>query len=236
MNPLMIAAAERRKIGLGNVRLLGRGLIAGTVEHGYYGVFTADEVIRGDTLATVVGVSAGVSIHATDGWLGFSLDGKRLLVAKKPIRHSVSWDQLHSKGVALGKEVLIQNNRMNVRLLRGASTSPANDSLAFAFDDDSRMTHGSEWNRLIYHVSKTILSGDRMSSEGIVTGDFAQFTNDELGISGVSAWRANWAMESLRSSSARRIFRGNGVVSDVAGIESWQTGGLSWRPVLELID
>jgi hypothetical protein len=235
MNPLMMAAAERRKLGRGLSSLLGRNLIAGNSDLGYYGVFTSSEVIRGDQLASLVGVSQGASIFADAGWLGFSLDGKRLLVAKKPIRHTLSWDHLNAAGVALGKDVTIKNTTMKVRLLRGAAYSPARDNEPFAFDDDSDMTKGSEWNRTLYHVSKRIRSNGSLSTEGIATGDFAQFLEDELGISGSANWRANWTQEKLLNNSGKRIYRGNNIVSDVDGIESWQSGGLSWRPVLELI-
>lgn len=237
MNPLLLSAAiQRAKIPA--FALLGRPLLVGNPDHGYFGEFSSTDVIRGDTLATQVGVKLGTAIHVTDGWLGFALNGKRLLVAKKPIRHSISWDALSTAGVVFGKEILIQNTRMLVRLPKGTYMSPADDSRPFAFDDDSIITHGSEWNRLMYHVSAMVepRRPTWISSEGIQIGTFAQFTEEELGISGSAAWRANWCQERLRSSTSSKIVRGNGGVTDIAYITSSQSGGLSWRPVLELVE
>ncbi len=238
MNPLLLSAAiQRAKIPA--FALLGRPLLVGNPDHGYFGEFSSTDVIRGDTLATQVGVRLGTAIHVTDGWLGFALNGKRLLVAKKPIRHSISWDALSTAGVVFGKEIPIQNTRMLVRLPKGVFYSPAADSTTFAFDDDSILTHGSEWNRLLYHVSATVDPGRPspwVSSEGIQIGTFAQFTHDELGISGSAAWRANWCQEPLKSSTGNKIIRGNGKVAEISYTTSWNTGGVGWRPVLELIE
>lgn len=238
MNPLLLSAAiQRAKIP--SFKLLGRPLVAGTIEHGYFGEFSSAQVIGGDTLATRVGVSQGIAVHTTAGWLGFALNGKRLLVAKKPIRHSISWDALSKAGVVFGKEILIQNTRMLVRLPKGVFYSPAADSTTFAFDDDSILTHGSEWNRLLYHVSAMVdprRPSPWVSSEGIQIGTFAQFTQDELGISGSDSWRANWCQERLQSNAGKKIIRGNGGVVDIAYIDSWQNGGVGWRPVLELVE
>lgn len=237
MNPLLLSAAiQRAKIPA--FALLGRPLLVGNPDHGYFGEFSSAEVIRGDSLAAQLGIQQGTAVHVTDGWLGFALNGKRLLVAKKPIRHTISWDALSKAGVVFGREILIQNTRMLVRLPKGVLYSPADDSAAYAFYDDSTLTHGSEWNRLLYHVSAMVdpRRPSWVSSEGIAVGTFAQFTENELGISGSEAWRANWCQEPLKSKASSKIIRGNNGVVNISYISSWQTGGLAWRPILELVE
>ena len=90
-------------------------------------------------------------------WLVFNDNGVEKLVAKKPLKHTISWSQLYKVGVVFGEGaetpdgyppykpqyVEINGKKYVVRLMR-------------AYDDDRTVTSsgeyqtkGSEWNRLI---------------------------------------------------------------------------------------
>lgn len=225
MNPLLLSAAIRRA-EIPAFKLLGRHLVAGTQAHGYFGEFAATEVITGGDLASLVGVSQGTLFNDITDWLGFSLNGKRLLIAKKPIRYGVTWAHLHSNGVVFGKELTIAGKRYLVRLPKGASTDPTTD----ATGHDTPPTHGSEWNRMMYHVARD----GTLTSEGIATGSFAQFTNTQLGVGRTSTGLACWCQE---TNSKGKVYRGGDFVSyNSRNPETFINSGMGWRPILELVE
>src|SRR5690606_14571848 len=108
-------------------------------------------------------------------WLGFALDGKRLLIAKRPIRYNCTWSELNNRNVVYGTPVTIKAQQWLVRLLKGARSDPSPTGIGV----DPVGSYGSEWNRLLYRVSGQMSS---VSGEGIPFGEWAQFTDAELGL------------------------------------------------------
>lgn len=105
-------------------------LLAGTSEYGYYGVTSAEDFINGDNLATAIGLTTGIAQNSDSGWLKYSVDGKPLFVAKKTIRHTISWNNIDSVGGVFGGATLWFNGILyKVRLLTT-----------------------QEWNKLLYPV------------------------------------------------------------------------------------
>jgi hypothetical protein len=97
---------------------------------GYFGVATSAELISGDALATLIGLTAGTSQNSDAGWLKYMYNNDLLYVAKKTIRHSISWNDINAVNAVFGdRNVQIGDHVFTVMLL---STG--------------------DWNRLIYPV------------------------------------------------------------------------------------
>ena len=229
MNVVMLSAAIRRTLGKNTTDLLGRELIAGDLDLGYYGVYTSAEVVSGTSLATLVGLTAGSSINATANWLGFALGGKKLFIAQRPFRYRISRESLAAKGLIYGKEITLQGKRFSCRLPRGLSSeTPAN----YGSGNDHVSTHGSEWNKLLYRVTGGI---GGVSGEGIPYGAWAQISETDMSTRG-SYSRSHCMERAVNEVFAFRGESGGGVryVSHVSLTNG--TDAMVWRPVLELID
>jgi len=208
--------------------LLGKPMLAGTMELGYYGSFTSTEVITGASLASLARVTSGTLINSNTVWDGFAIGGKRLLIARLPIRHTVSWNVLSNANVVTGDKVVqIKGQAMRVRLLRGAATSPTNSPTDV---DDPTATWGSEWNRLLYRLAATPSNG--VSGEGIPFGEWAKLSDTALGL------KDYWTFcQETHTASGSRVIRGAAGVRRISRIPP--TAAISstvWKPVLELVD
>ncbi len=198
--------------------------------------------INGTSLATQIGLTAGTAQFSNEPWLHFVLDDVELYVAKKPYRHSVTWNHINTAGAVRGsKTVVINGKTYKVRLLKSVASG-------FYYTGGSQATfdpvaaYKSEWNRLFYPIH----SGNHtdannpspVSGEGIRFGTLAQYTDADLLVhntAGNGSW--SWCQETLRSNTAARVTRGHRGVSYV----SWLTASsgstnYGWRPVLELVE
>lgn len=216
--------------GFGKPSGSGEGeLIAGTLEHGYYGEVSASEFINGNDLAVQVGLTAGGAFNSDAGWLKFSLDYKTLYVAKKPFRYSISWNQLNSVGIVSGTTTVTINGKLyKVRLLKGRGDGL---NTTISYGNDTLPTHNSEWNRLMYHVAASI-NGTNISSEGIVSGDWAQFSNADLGLNGLSS-----LCQEVITGNTNIVARGSqgaGIIEQINRTSVYTFVG--WRPCLELVE
>lgn len=196
----------------------------------------ASEFITGAALASQIGLTAGVSLHSTAGWLHFEDEGKTKYISKRPLRHTVSWDELNAVGAVFGtKTAIINGDTYKVRLLSGANTNP---STAVNGSFDHAGTHGCEWNRLLYHISaKPFTNGNnRLASEGIVVGDWASYSEADLVTSYIPGNGSyNWCQET-GTEGTQRITRGSAGVSYLyQGDSSYAGSSYGWRPVLELV-
>lgn len=94
--------------------------VAGTSTLGFFGEVASANLIAGADLITALGITEGTNI-ADAGWLKFARRDRILFVAKKAIRHSISWDHINSKGAVYGQAVItIDGVRYAVRLLSSA--------------------------------------------------------------------------------------------------------------------
>lgn len=91
---------------------------------GFYGEVTAQELISGDALAAMLGLTAGNARNSEEGWLKFAHRGNRLFIAKKTFRGAISWNNIDAVGAAFGKKVRIGNA---IYLCRLMSTTEWND-------------------------------------------------------------------------------------------------------------
>lgn len=121
-------------------------VIAGTSKLGYFGVVSDVDLISGADLCTAIGLTAGTLINSTAGWFKYAHNGEIMFVAKKPFRHTVSWDDINAVGAVFGqKTVEIDGNVYAVRLLSSA-----------------------EWDRLIYPIHVNYGQWARFSDADIV--------------------------------------------------------------------
>lgn len=206
-------------------------LIGGDMTAGFFGEVSVEELFTGEEVASLIGLSAGVSQYNTEPWLKFALDGKILYVAKKPYRHSPSWLSIYQAGAVYGIDdvgpfpsggpvnqltvIKKGSHNLKVRLLTGGNTDPFTSS------------DGSEWNRLLYKVHASDPEGT----------PWVSYTNDDINIA-VNNGRYNWCQETSAADNAGRATRGN--FSGLTHISAYDaTYGANskygWRPVLELI-
>lgn len=177
----------------------------------FHGEQPASTTLDGDTLAQTVGLLTGTSINNDTGWLHFDVEGNDLYVAKKPLRHSVSWDHLNILGLVYGGEVYEHNGLLfRVRLLTGS-------------DKDPGTVAGGEWE----NVLRRVLRG----------GDLGDYTASELGHRSNTSGRNNWTQETSLSNPDYRVWRGGTSGLDYGQVSSSTSSSTyGWRPVLEMID
>ncbi len=222
-------------------------LIAGTMQEGFFGEVSASEFITGDDLASECGISQGTSQHSTAGWLKFAYKGEILFVAKKPIRHSISWDAIDTAKCVYGdsgdKTVAIGGLTYKVRLMR--ALGPSNDPKTVASDYQGAINRHSEWNRLMCQIHEQAIGGswdfpDNIENDiGILEHSLGNGTNgmyndaDLVVKSGDG--RYSWCQE--MSSTSYRLTRGSlGVSYSRRYLSSAATSDYGWRPVLKLVE
>jgi hypothetical protein len=204
-------------------------LIAGDLTKGYYGEVTSDTFINGNDLATQIGLTAGTAFNSDAGWLKFSLDYKTLYVAKRPFKYGISWNSINAIGAVKGTSNITINGKLFlVRLLKGRSVAGRGSGY------DLANTHNSEWNRLMYHVSVSPNRGNA-TSEGISVGDWAQFSNTELGILKGNGG-ATWTQDLNSGYATSRVYDNASVAYVTDDLPTSAIAFYGWRPCLELVE
>jgi hypothetical protein len=222
-------------------------LISGTMQEGFFGEVSSSQLITGDSLASLVGISQGTSQFSTEPWLKFAYKGKILFVAKKPIRHSISWDAINAAKCVYGDEgdktVTIGGLTYKVRLMR--ALNPSNDPKTVASAVSGTVNHGSEWNRLMCQIHEEAINGswsnpDNIESDiGILehslgSGSQGMYSNADLVLASGNG-RRTWCQE-ISITSDLRLYRGSsGVSHSISGSQNDASLNYGWRPVLELV-
>lgn len=204
----------------------------------FMGEVPSSSFINGNALAVAMGLSAGVAQNSTTGWLKFfdETDGKIKYIAKRPFRHSINRNQLAAAGVITGnRQVVVGGKTYKVRLVKGAFSNPSQNNNGV----DAAGSHGSEWNRLMYHVCDGI-PADVFASEG-GNRNWADYSSSELGLNGepgsfclcqeVHGANPNFAVCRGQGGGAPGTvtYFGYTTFTDVAT-------RMGWRPLLELVE
>lgn len=199
----------------------------------FYGEVTTEALIDGVSLATAIGLTAGTAQNTTEPWLAFELDGKLLLVAKKTLRHTISWDQIQAANAVYGsRSVDIHGSSYRIRLLKGAATDPISGGSG---THDPEQSWGSEWNRLFYPLVPNPVNTPThpTSREGIRYGAWANYTETQLNIGSSGGNGRITRCQEL--SGGTHVIRGNAGLSYLGyGASSYVSSAFGWRPVLEL--
>ena len=96
-------------------------LIGGDQSAGYFGEVAAVDFISGEALCTAIGLTAGTLQNSDAGWLKYANDNQILYVAKKTLRHTISWDHINAVGAVWGEKIVqIGNHIFACRLLSSA--------------------------------------------------------------------------------------------------------------------
>lgn len=246
--------ADRVRMGSGSGKIYDNSgspgssvLIAGTLQEGFFGEVPASEFITGNALASECGISQGTSQHSTAGWLKFAYKGEIQFIAKKPIRHSISWNAINTAKCVYGdsgdKTVAIGGLTYKVTLMR--ALEPSNDPKTVAGGNSGAVNHHSEWNRLMCQVHEEAINGswgypDYIESDiGILehslgSGSQGMYSDTDLIIASGNG-RASWCQE-MSTSTSGRLSRGGLGVSHSRSYTSSNTDSYNgWRPVLRLI-
>lgn len=208
-------------------------LIGGNVEAGFFGECPTSELITGDALARLIGLSAGTNQYSNEPWLKFAYMGKIEFIAKKPFRYAISWDNIHAVNAVFGRRtVRINSKTYMIRLIKGKTEGKQGDQSAYAGDINKR----SEWNRLMLPIHKNAPSYWRYPGNvESPTEDWGVNYSDNDLITNNSYGGMTWCQE-YGPGSKYRLDRGYGGVSySDCGPPSNDSYYRSWRPVLELV-
>jgi len=225
-------------------------LIAGDMTAGFFGEVPVSELITGDDLATAIGLSAGTSQYSNEPWLKFTLDGNIIYVAKKPYRHTVTWENIYQAGAVYGTgdnglypsggdklqdaNISVDGFSLDVTLLRGTNTDPAIYSNGFDMD----YTHTSEWNRLIYPIHSGVhTDSSNPSTPSVPYAQWATYSDGDLLVhNSFGNGSFSWVQETQNADTARRFIRGGiGVTYVYRNTSTDVDRGYGWRPALRLI-
>ena len=196
-------------------------------------IIPSDSLFTGEQLSNIMNITVG-NLHNNDcGWLHFYVgnnatcnkSGKpyEIYVAKKAIRHSISWEQINSKNGVTGKDVIANNGiTYTCRLLTGANANPATN----------RHGMGSEWNNLIYRVHSEVVNTGNNKQIG---DNWANMSDTELGVNNnvTTNGSFSWCQEVYGPSPTSRVLRGGNSVSGFNHCNrTYVNTSLVWRPVL----
>jgi len=209
-------------------------LVGGDSDAGYFGTVPYTDLVSGDALAETLGISTGTSQHSTVDWLKFYSNGKIIFTTMKPIRYSISWDDIDAANAVYGNETVeINGLTYRVRLWKGAQNDPSHDE-----DSDSDAI-GSEWNKLMLPIHEKAPSSFAYSQNvDEPTKDWGvNFTDGDLLTDNSGNGYYSWCQEALGSNTSNRVIRGgfSGVSYSNWRTSSTSSTGRGWRPVLELV-
>lgn len=199
----------------------------------WLGEVSASDFITGDSLASLIGLTAGVSQYSDAGWLHVGLDGTELLIAKRPLRRSLYWSDINSVNSIFGNRIVTINGQdYKIRLLKGANSNPP---LLDLQGFDVEVSHGSEWNRILYRLSDNNFRNSlnsKASEEPFI--NLANYTETDLALdNNVATGSACYCQERYNNLAIYRGYNG------VSRYWRWATGSnptnYGWRPVLEKV-
>lgn len=92
-------------------------IVAGDSSYGFYGEVSSEDLISGNDLASLIGLTAGTAQNSDAGWLKVVDKNKMLLIAKKTFRHTISWDNINAVNGVFGRTISIDGVKYVLRLL-----------------------------------------------------------------------------------------------------------------------
>lgn len=216
-----------------------RTLLAGNMDAGWFGEVPSSDFITGDELAKVVGLTAGVSQYSDEPWLKFAYKKEVCLVAKKPFRHSISWNDINTVNAVYGDRVIrIKGKKYAVMLMRGIDENRQPDPRSVFAVTEGSVNHNSMWNRLMLPIHKNAPSywnnSDNVKSptENWNVG----YSNADLLVQYTFGKGACSICQESVSDSRRVLERGLFRVFDSYWTYKESNGSNEgWRPVLKII-
>ena len=227
---LTLISGPEADSGLYNAEASGVGPSVASLQYdpitdtGFYGETTTTALYTGTQISAATAVTAGTLQFDTDPWLKFYWHGQVLYIAKKPYRHTVSWNNINTAnavyGVNLGStgrtRLTKGSIQLDVKLLKGATKDPAPAS-----------SPGRQWDELIYRVAAEVPAGQ-------VGANWGTYTSADLQITGNGSYC--WMQEVYQPDTSLRVARGISSLSNFDGGTSSNAGAnIGWRPCLALV-
>ena len=224
-------------------------LIAGDMTAGFFGEVPTSELITGNDLATAIGLTQGTAQFSNEPWLKFALDDNIIYVAKKPYRHTVSWENIYQAGAVYGTNdngynpsggnriqdanINVDGFSLDVTLLKGANTdTTGSDDTGY----DLAYTHTSEWNRLMYPIHSGIhTNANNPSTPSVPYAQWATYSDSDLLVhNSFGNGSYSWVQETP-ATSTQRLYRGYlGVTHVTRTTAADNRTPFGWRPCLRL--
>lgn len=240
----------------------GPGPTTGTydpaTDTGYYGLVPFTDLISGDSLASTIGLTAGLAQDSEAGWLKFYVGPDAacnrgstayvIFVAKMPFRNNLSWNNIDTAKAVDGSDaaITIGDYDYKVRLMQGADADPS--TYTYGTNCADNPGENSEWNALMYRIHEDVpncasptegMPGGSSTTRhgGPQVGDnFDDLTDTDTGVLyTLNNGSACWCQEVDGVDNSRRVLRG------LYGVATFNTSPASnaatlggWRPVLEL--
>lgn len=220
-------------------------LLHGDSYLGYYGTVLTTELFTREQMSSLLGVDQyGAPTTGDFLWFKFSYNERTLFIPSKPLRYGVSWNELYRLGLAFAKnseayhpdgEGFNQNRYMEleefgrfmVRLPYGRTGDQTTDYVNSGAEYDPPITHGSEWNELMYRVAATANDAD----PSVPVGEWAQYSNAELGLNGGAG---SASLTANIDESGNVVYRGYSYIDRTTTTTYKNDGSMyAWRPVLE---
>jgi hypothetical protein len=190
----------------------------------FLGEITNQELFENNKMADLINLTKGLDIN--DGkpdWLHFELNNKTLIIAKKPIKHSISYQDLLDEELVLGKRTIqdINQNNYILRLIKCG---------------ENTLDHDSEWNLLIGGVSEGDTDFKENNHQKIYATINKPYKNEELQ-TGIIIGGSTWCQETKQiNNELYAVNRGYMTISRYHLTQIYYgESGFSYRPVLELI-
>lgn len=214
-------------------------LIGGNMEAGFFGEVPTSELISGDELAKLIGLTAGTSQYSDEPWLKFAYEGDILYIAKKPFRCNLSWDDINAVKAVYGDRIeTIKGSKYAIMLPRGTGKDVQPDPKVVISEFEGAVNHNSMWNKLMLPIHQ------KAPSNWAYTNNVKSPTeNWNVGYTDADLITRNSNGNGSRSicqetvdRASNRIYRGASGVSYANSYWDSITHPYNgWRPVLKLI-
>lgn len=159
-------------------------LLRGTSAAGFLGFVPASEFITGAALATALGISAGTLINSDTPWIKYIWKGKVCFTPLKPIRYSVTWDQIYNAGAvyASGDEGTLPPMG---RIGTGLSIDEADNSINTATQNFlGDKSSGMDYADTVGAVGDTLVLKGWANAENNKSVTIVSITNTKIVVSG----------------------------------------------------
>lgn len=186
---------------------------------GFLGEVAGTSFITNSDLTSAVGITMGTQMNPNENWLRYAINEVDYYMAKRPFRHSLTWEHLDSFGAALGtKTVVIGGDTYKVRLMK--------------CKHPTMNKPGLEWATFVYRVYAGASAGT--NPDVLAEPRWASYSDTDLGLGtspsngminiGQDAYNGGWAAPGYHS-PAELWYQPPNTTND----------GYGWRPLLELI-